>query len=231
MQSVLHEGLLAGQRMRVPSPGMPALVSIIDKYTELVDDAPDAIKHADSIARLGRAVAVTLVAATQRPGDLDITAVGRGGSWTSGRIQTQSNGFTAPDGAEMMVIASIEQPDPAHGAGYWPAFWLLGPGRSPGSGEIDILEDVDGLSEASSTFHCGNLAQRNPDGTFGLCHESTGLSSGLQRCLDCQTAYHTYSVIIDRHDESDQQIRWYIDGRQFFRVSESQVGPVPGLRQ
>ena len=46
---------------------MPALVIIIDEYAELSDDAPDAIKHADSIARRGRAVAVNLVAATQRP--------------------------------------------------------------------------------------------------------------------------------------------------------------------
>ena len=56
-----------GQRVWVPSPDMPALVIIIDEYAELVDDAPDAIQAADSIARLGRAVAVTMVAATQRP--------------------------------------------------------------------------------------------------------------------------------------------------------------------
>ena len=61
--------LLAGQGQRVwmPSPDMPALVIIIDEYAELADDAPDAIQSADSIARLGRAVAVTMVAATQRP--------------------------------------------------------------------------------------------------------------------------------------------------------------------
>ena len=46
---------------------MPALVIIIDEYAELADDAPDAVKHADSIARRGRAVAVNLIAATQRP--------------------------------------------------------------------------------------------------------------------------------------------------------------------
>ena len=46
---------------------MPALVIIIDEYAELADDAPDAISDADSIARRGRAVAVTLIAATQRP--------------------------------------------------------------------------------------------------------------------------------------------------------------------
>jgi hypothetical protein len=61
--------LLAEQGHRVwqPTPDMPALVIIIDEYAELSDDAPDAIKHADSIARRGRAVAVNLVAATQRP--------------------------------------------------------------------------------------------------------------------------------------------------------------------
>ena len=46
---------------------MPALVIIIDEYAELADAAPDATADADSIARLGRAVAVTLIAATQRP--------------------------------------------------------------------------------------------------------------------------------------------------------------------
>ena len=56
-----------GQRVWVPSRAMPALVIVIDEYAELVDDAPDAIQSADSIARLGRAVAVTMVAATQRP--------------------------------------------------------------------------------------------------------------------------------------------------------------------
>ena len=56
-----------GQRVWQPTPDMPALVIVIDEYAELSDDAPDAIKHADSIARRGRAVAVNLVAATQRP--------------------------------------------------------------------------------------------------------------------------------------------------------------------
>ena len=56
-----------GQRVWEPTPDMPALLIIIDEYAELADDAPDAVKHADSVARRGRAVAVNLVAATQRP--------------------------------------------------------------------------------------------------------------------------------------------------------------------
>ena len=46
---------------------MPALVIIIDEYAELAESAPEATGDADSIARRGRAVAVTLIAATQRP--------------------------------------------------------------------------------------------------------------------------------------------------------------------
>jgi S-DNA-T family DNA segregation ATPase FtsK/SpoIIIE len=56
-----------GRRVWEPSPDMPALVIVIDEYAELSDDAPDAATYTDSIARLGRAVAVTLTAATQRP--------------------------------------------------------------------------------------------------------------------------------------------------------------------
>ncbi|MEV4061776.1 cell division protein FtsK [Nonomuraea dietziae] len=56
-----------GQRVWNPGPDAPALVVLIDEYAELVDEAPGAVRHADSIARRGRAVAVTLVAATQRP--------------------------------------------------------------------------------------------------------------------------------------------------------------------
>jgi hypothetical protein len=57
----------AGKRTWEISPGMPALVIIIDEYAELKEEAPDAMSYADSIARLGRALAVTLIAATQRP--------------------------------------------------------------------------------------------------------------------------------------------------------------------
>jgi S-DNA-T family DNA segregation ATPase FtsK/SpoIIIE len=46
---------------------MPALIITIDEYAELAEQAPDAMDDTDSIARLGRALAVTLVAATQRP--------------------------------------------------------------------------------------------------------------------------------------------------------------------
>jgi beta-glucanase (GH16 family) len=124
----------------------------------------------------------------------------------------------------MKVTASIRQPDPPDAVGYWPAFWMLGPGTWPEHGEIDISEDVNGLSETSGTLHCGNLTQRNANGTFGPCDEKDGLGSGLRPCPGCQQGFNTYTVIVDRRDASDQQIRWYLDGHEFFSVSESRVG-------
>jgi len=57
----------AGKRAWPVSPAMPALIILIDEYAELAEKSPDAMSDTDSIARLGRAVAVTLIAATQRP--------------------------------------------------------------------------------------------------------------------------------------------------------------------
>lgn len=54
----------SGERVHDPSPRDPALIIIVDEYAELSDESVDC---ADSVARRGRAVAVTLVAATQKP--------------------------------------------------------------------------------------------------------------------------------------------------------------------
>jgi hypothetical protein len=148
-------------------------------------------------------------------GNLDITALGSGSSWTSGRVQTTSANVGAPAGGELEVTASIEQP--TGGPGYWPAFWMLGPGQWPENGEIDIMEDVNSLSELSGTIHCGT----DPGGP---CNEPDGIGSGLTSCGGCQSGYHTYTMILNRTNTSDESITFYLDGNQYFSVSESQVG-------
>jgi S-DNA-T family DNA segregation ATPase FtsK/SpoIIIE len=56
-----------GSRLWMPSWAAPALIVVIDEYAELAEVSAAATGHADSIARRGRATAVTLLAATQRP--------------------------------------------------------------------------------------------------------------------------------------------------------------------
>jgi hypothetical protein len=142
--------------------------------------------------------------------------------WTSGRVETQADGFGAQPGGVVRMQASIQQPDvtTANGAGYWPAFWMLGsPLRTgigwPGSGEVDILEDINGRSSVFGTLHCGV----SPGGP---CNESSGIGSGEHACSGCQTAYHTYAVEIDR-STSPEQIRWYLDGTNYFTIKSNQV--------
>lgn len=144
------------------------------------------------------------------------------GQWTSGRVETQRTDFGAPAGGQVEISASLQQPNPASGLGYWPAFWAMGADARPVSatnwpsiGELDIMEDVNGLSQHSTTFHCGQWA--------GECHDPDGISSGLQPCDGCQTGYHTYSVIVDRTNAAAEQLRFYLDGVQTFAVNQSEV--------
>lgn len=160
-------------------------------------------------------------------GHLVITAINNGGSWTSGRIETQNTSFAAPPGGEMAVEASIQQPNvtTANGAGYWPAFWMLGSAfrgvytNWPGIGEIDAMEDVNGLSSEFGTLHCGV----DPGGP---CNETTGYGSGQYAASGLQTSFHTYRVEVDR-SVSPEQIRWYLDGVNFFTAYENHAGMDP----
>ena len=148
-------------------------------------------------------------------GNLDITALNNGGNWTSGRIQTSSANVGAPAGGKLEVTASIRQP--TGGLGYWPAFWMLGPGQWPENGEIDIMEDVNALSEVAGTIHCGTYPG-------GPCNEGNGIGSGLRACSGCQSGFHTYTMILDRTNTSAESITFYLDGAQYFTVTEGQVG-------
>jgi len=142
--------------------------------------------------------------------------------WTSGRVETQSSGFGAAPGGVVRMESVLQQPNvtPGNGAGYWPAFWMLGAGLRnggtwPSIGEVDIMEDVNGRSSVFGTVHCGT----NPG---GACNESTGIGSGEHACPGCQTGFHDYAVEIDR-STSPEQIRYYLDGANYFTVKANQV--------
>ncbi len=144
------------------------------------------------------------------------------GNWTSGRIETQRTDFAAPAGGQLEISASLKQPSPASGLGYWPAFWAMGADARPvgatnwpSIGELDIMEDVNALSKHSTTFHCGQWQ--------GECHDPDGITSDLQDCPGCQDGYHSYSVVVDRRDAAAEELRFYLDGNQTYSVQQNQV--------
>jgi len=148
-------------------------------------------------------------------GDLVIQANESNGKWTSGRIETTRDDFMAPPGGRMEMTASIEQPDVANGTGYWPAFWALGaPGRTgtpwPQAGELDMFEDVNGDDKASQTLHADGLSEAHP---LISCPVAT-----------CQTAFNTYSVIVDRTDPDAEFVEFLMDGQVEKTVTEAEVG-------
>ena len=150
-------------------------------------------------------------------GDLKLTAIESGGSWTSCRLESTLDNFYAPPGGEMEMEASIEQPNPpsGDGLGYWPAFWSLGsPGRAGGSwpteGEIDMMEDVNAYNEASQTLH----DSANSPGHPLIACPTTG----------CQTGFNTYAVLINRVNTSAEYLEFIMDGTVEDTITEASVG-------
>ena len=164
----------------------------------------------------------------QSSGHLNIRALHTGidplTNWTSSRIETVRTDFQPPPNGMMAIEARIQLPNvtTTNGLGYWPAFWMLGaPYRGdynnwPGIGEIDVMENINGLNQWWGTLHCGT----NPGGP---CNETTGIGgsvSGFSPTL--QDTFHTYRMELDR-STSPEQIRWYVDGIKEFTVYSNQV--------
>jgi hypothetical protein len=148
-----------------------------------------------------------------------------GGQWTSARIESVQDNFTAPDGGMLRIEARIQMPNVAgdQALGYWPAFWALGSSFRntmawPQAGEFDIMESVNGLDSVWGILHCGV----NPGGP---CAEPQGIGSRLP-CphISCTGAFHTYTFEWNR-SVTPERLRWFVDGVQINQVTENQLSP------
>ncbi|MEV6524783.1 acyltransferase family protein [Longispora sp. NPDC051575] len=156
----------------------------------------------------GEVETMTAEAVTVAGGRLAITPTLKDGRWTSGRIETRRADFATPRSGTLRVEASIQLPqvDPGNGAGYWPAFWMLGDRLRdgytgwPGVGELDIVEQLNGRPGVLATMHCG-VYQGGP------CAEPKGLGGGERPCAACVTGFHSYAVELEA-----AEVRWYVDG-------------------
>ncbi|WP_435212890.1 glycoside hydrolase family 16 protein [Streptomyces sp. bgisy034] len=146
------------------------------------------------------------------------------GNWTSGRIETNRTDFQPPAGGKLRVESRIQVPNVTGAAakGYWPAFWMLGgPYRGnywnwPAVGELDIMENTQGMNTVFATMHCGT----SPGGP---CNETSGIG-GNTTCsgTTCQAGFHTYRMEWDR-STGVEEIRFSLDGVNFHTVRANQV--------
>jgi len=168
-----------------------------------------------------------------RNGNLYITPQrDQAGAWTSARVESVRANFKPPTNGVMHVESRLQMPNVTglEARGYWPAFWMLGgPYRDdrwswPGIGEVDIMENVQGLNWTYNVLHCGEWGK-------APCNEPEGINNGDAsnngapcQVTTCQAGFHTYGFEWDTSGAVDQ-LRWYLDGELTFTVNETDVTP------
>jgi beta-glucanase (GH16 family) len=124
------------------------------------------------------------------------TPDGKTSDFVSARLDTRGKfEFTYGTAAARMKLAA--------GAGLWPAFWALGNGRWPDTGEIDVMENVGDATWTSVALH--------GPGYFG----NTPL---VKRAPVDVTAWHVYSV-----DWTPDLLVFRIDGAEIYRAAKADV--------
>lgn len=120
-----------------------------------------------------------------------------GSSYTSARIKTANK----KDFAYGKIEARLKVPG---GRGTWSAFWMLGYGSWPNSGEIDIMEQV---GYQPKTFHTA-LHTKNKNGMNGQ-----NFSASQDLAKDASDEFHTITMEwVKKELLGYDRIRIYIDG-------------------
>ncbi len=129
-----------------------------------------------------------------------ITYRGNNFDFISGRIDTRDKVmFTYGTAAARMKLPE--------GSGYWPAFWALGGGNWPETGEIDIMEYVGEQDWIGVALHGPNYSGETPLVNKYFFPEGEDV-----------TGWHIYSV-----DWTPQGFDFKVDGRLIYRVTKPMV--------
>ena len=128
------------------------------------------------------------------------TPTGRSADFISGRIDTKRK-FQFTHGR---AAARIRMPD---AVGVWPAFWLLGNGKWPDTGEIDIMEYVGEKDWVGVAVHGPGYSGETPLVNKYFFHGGTDV-----------TQWHTYAV-----EWSGRQMLFKVDERTIYRVTRPMV--------
>lgn len=131
-----------------------------------------------------------------------ITPAGNMLDFTSGKIDS-AHKFDIAHGT---ISARMKLPA---GIGYWPAFWLLGYGSWPATGEIDVMENIGDPNWVSAATH-------GPGYSGDAAPVNRGYFASMR--LPDVSAWHTYSV-----RWTSDAMTFYVDGRMFFNETRPMI--------
>ncbi len=162
-------------------------------------DAPEVIAAVEGDAAAGAESGALAITARHRAGFV-AEKTGRTFDFVSGRLITRGKfEFTYGTAAARMKLPA--------GAGLWPAFWLLGTGKWPDTGEIDVMENVGDPAWVSVALHGPGYSGDTPlvsRFAFPGGRDATG--------------WHVYSV-----DWAPDAIQFRVDDAVIYRVPRATV--------
>jgi beta-glucanase (GH16 family) len=166
-----------------------------DEQQAYVDSPETVYVSADAAGQDGYAL---VLHPRYRPGH--VTSDRRRFDFTSGRIDTRERfRFTYGTASARIKLSA--------GPGLWPAFWMLGAGRWPDTGEIDVMEFVGERDWVSCAVHGPGYS-----GEAGLAN-----TRFLPEHADA-TEWHVYTV----HRAPDA-VTFDVDGTTVYRVTRPMV--------
>jgi beta-glucanase (GH16 family) len=168
-----------------------------DEQQAYVDDT-SRVRVVPSLATEPGVNGVLLIRARGRTGF--VTSEGKKFDFTSGRMDTRDKfQFTYGTAAARMRLPA--------GEGLWPAFWVLGAGPWPATGEIDVMENVGDPTWVSAAMHGPGYSGDTPivrRDTFPAGQDITG--------------WHVYAV-----DWTPDSLVFRVDDRAIYRVTRPMI--------
>lgn len=161
-------------------------------------DSPDTMTVGTGSEAAGAQNGALIVRARRRPGFK--TPEGRAFDFISGRLESRSKfEFTYGTAAARIKLTA--------GAGLWPAFWALGTGRWPDTGEMDIMENVGDPAWTNFALHGPGYSGNTP--FVSRQHFTRGGDI---------TGWHVYSM-----DWTADALVFRVDGAEEYRVTRAMI--------
>jgi len=154
-----------------------------------------------------------------------VTPANKSFDFVSGRIDTRGQvEFTYGTVSARMKLPA--------GSGFWPAFWLLGNGRWPDNGEIDIMESVGEPDWTSVALHGPGYSGDTPlvnkvflpadkDASSWHVYSADWTSEGIVFKVDGVTIYRATRAMVEHYG------RWAYDNPKYIILNFALGGAYP----